>query len=585
MLEDLFQKVKARMGSEDSEKEKVHSKMSVPSDLLFKCPRCQQVTFMDTFRENKMVCPNCRYHGRITVAERLELTVDNNTFREYDRDMRSKNPIRFAGYEKKLEDLSRSTGLNEAAVTGEADIMGEHCVIGVMDSHFMMASMGSVVGEKIARAFERATEKGLPIVLFAASGGARMQEGMVSLLQMAKTSGAAARHSDAGQLYITVLTDPTTGGVTASFASLGDIILAEPKALIGFAGRRVIEDTIRQRLPDSFQSAEFMLEHGFADMICDRDHMRETLSTLMRLHRLSGKAWNNIPSENFAFQGPPPFQGEGKGLTAWQRIQLVREKNRPTVRDYIPMIFDSFIEQHGDRYFGDDSAIMGGVAFFDGRPVTVIGQVKGKNLVENKASNFAMPHPEGYRKALRLMKQAEKFHRPVICLIDTPGAFCGVEAEERGQGEAIARNLFEVMKLKTNVISVVLGEGGSGGALALGVCDELAMLENATYSVVSPRGFASILWRDASREQDAANCAHITAEDLVELGVAEKIIPEAPGGAHMGAEETALNLAGYLRDALARFSNVPMDQLLENRYHKFRKIGEFSEGEAEPDGR
>ncbi len=578
MLEDLFQKVKARMGSEDSDKEKSHSKMSVPSDLLFKCPRCQQVTFMDTFRENKMVCPNCGYHGRITVAERLEITVDNSTFREYDRDMRSKNPIQFFGYEEKLDDLSRTTGLNEAVVTGEADIMGEHCVIGIMDSHFMMASMGSVVGEKITRAFERAAEKRLPIVLFTASGGARMQEGMVSLLQMAKTSGAAARHSDAGLLYITVLTDPTTGGVTASFASLGDIILAEPKALVGFAGRRVIESTIRQRLPDSFQSAEFMLEHGFADMICDRDHMRETLSTLLRIHRL-GRGNPEMASD----AEQPYFQEAtaGKNLTAWQRIQLIREKNRPTVRDYIPMIFDSFIEQHGDRYYGDDSAMIGGVAFFEGQPVTVIGQVKGKNLEENKASNFAMPHPEGYRKALRLMKQAEKFHRPVICLIDTPGAFCGVEAEERGQGEAIARNLFEMMKLQTNVISVVLGEGGSGGALALGVCDELAMLENAVYSVVSPRGFASILWRDASKEQEAANCARITAEDLVELGVAEKIIPEAPGGAHQGAEETALHITDYLRDALERFRGVPIEQLLEGRYHKFRKIGLFSEGTSE----
>ena len=569
MLEDLFQKVKSRMGSDEPDKGR--SKMSVPSDLLFKCPRCQLVTFMDNFRENKMVCPNCNYHGRITVSERLELTVDNNSFHEYDRDMRSKNPIQFPGYGKKLEELSEATGLAEAVVTGEADIMGEHCVIGIMDSHFMMASMGSVVGEKIARAFERATEKKLPIVLFTASGGARMQEGMVSLAQMAKTSGAAARHSDAGLLYITVLTDPTTGGVTASFASLGDIILAEPKALVGFAGRRVIENTIRQRLPDSFQSAEFMVEHGFADMICDRDHMRETISTLLRMHRQGAET---VKINRGNFRAAPA----GKNLTAWQRIQLIREKNRPTVRDYIPGIFDSFMELHGDRYFGDDPAIMGGVGFFEGRPVTVIGQVKGKNLEENKASNFAMPHPEGYRKALRLMKQAEKFHRPIICLIDTPGAFCGVEAEERGQGEAIARNLSEMMTLKTNIISVVLGEGGSGGALALGVCDELAMLENAVYSVVSPRGFASILWRDASREQEAANCARITAEDLVELGVAEKIIPEAPNGAHLGKEETASHIAHYLRDALGRFQDVPTEELLERRYQKFRKIGEFTEG-------
>ena len=288
MLEDLFKKVKNRMGPEEPRRNT--SKMSVPSDLLFKCPRCQQVTWMDAFRENNMVCPNCRYHGRMHVSERLKITVDNGTFHEYDRDMRSKNPIRFEGYERKLEELSAATGLNEAVVTGEAEIMGEKCVIGIMDSHFMMASMGSVVGEKIARAFERATAQRLPIVLFTASGGARMQEGMVSLLQMAKTSGAAARHSDSGLLYITVLTDPTTGGVTASFASLGDIIIAEPKALVGFAGRRVIEDTIRQKLPDSFQSAEFLEEHGFADMICDREHMRETLSTLLRMHRVGEEA-------------------------------------------------------------------------------------------------------------------------------------------------------------------------------------------------------------------------------------------------------------------------------------------------------
>ena len=269
-------------------------------------------------------------------------------------------------------------------------------------------------------------------------------------------------------------------------------------------------------------------------------------------------------------------------LTAWERIQLIREKNRPTVRDYIPMIFDSFMELHGDRNFGDDPAIVGGIAFFEGRPVTVIGQVKGRNLEENKASNFAMPHPEGYRKALRLMKQAEKFHRPVICFIDTPGAFCGIGAEERGQGEAIARNLFELMRLQTNVISIVLGEGGSGGALALGVCDELAMLENAVYSIISPRGFASILWKDASREQEAANCARITAEDLVELGVAEKIIPEAPGGAHLDPEQTAENIAAYLRDALSRFHGIPADQLLQGRYDKFRKIGEFTEGPQDP---
>lgn len=213
-------------------------------------------------------------------------------------------------------------------------------------------------------------------------------------------------------------------------------------------------------------------------------------------------------------------------LTPYERLEVVRHKGRPTVRDYIPLIFDEFIEMHGDRLFGDDRAIIGGIASLNGIPVTVIAQVKGRNLNENKESNFSMPHPEGYRKALRLAKQAEKFKRPVICFIDTPGAFCGVEAEKRGQGEAIARCIMEFMRLRTPVVSVVLGEGGSGGAIALGVCDELAVLENSVYSVISPRGFASILWKDAGKEKEACNIMRITAEDMVELEVAEKIIEE-----------------------------------------------------------
>ncbi|MFT3950485.1 MAG: acetyl-CoA carboxylase carboxyltransferase subunit alpha [Oscillospiraceae bacterium] len=266
-------------------------------------------------------------------------------------------------------------------------------------------------------------------------------------------------------------------------------------------------------------------------------------------------------------------------LTAFERLELIRNRNRPTVRDYIPLIFDDFYELHGDRYYGDDGAVVGGICYFRGTPVTVIAQVKGRNLDENKASNFSMPHPEGYRKALRLAKQAEKFHRPVICLIDTPGAFCGVEAEKRGQGEAIARNLMEFMTLKTQVISIVLGEGGSGGALALGVCDELAMLENAIYSVISPRGFASILWKDAAREKDACNIMKVTAEDLQRLGVCDFVIPEAIGGAHNSAEQTAEFISDYLFAALKRKFEKGIDELLSERYTKFRKIGAFEENE------
>ncbi|MBQ9956051.1 MAG: acetyl-CoA carboxylase carboxyltransferase subunit alpha [Ruminococcus sp.] len=263
--------------------------------------------------------------------------------------------------------------------------------------------------------------------------------------------------------------------------------------------------------------------------------------------------------------------------TAYERLALIRLKERPTVRDYIPLIFTDFYEMHGDRYFGDDGAVIGGIARLHGRPVTVIAEVKGRDINENKKCNFAMPHPEGYRKAMRLAKQAEKFNRPVICFIDTPGAYPGVAAEERGQGEAIARSIADFMTLRTPVISVILGEGGSGGALALGVCDELAMLENAIYSVISPRGFASILWKDATREEEASNIMRITAEDLVELGVAETIIEEPLGGAHNDLDKISENIKEYLSNKISEKCQKDIDVLLKERYTKFRKIGDFIE--------
>ncbi|WP_455249636.1 acetyl-CoA carboxylase, carboxyltransferase subunit beta [Ruminococcus sp.] len=273
-LEDLFRNVTKRFNDDTT----------AEHEPMFKCPRCQQSVPESQFQEQGKVCPNCNYHARLTAAERLRITADKNSFVEYDAGMHSADPLHFPDYAQKVERSQTQTGMRDAVITGECTIKGSRTVLIIMDSHFMMASMGSVVGEKITRAFETATEKGLPVVAFTASGGARMQEGILSLMQMAKTSGAVARHSEAGLLYLTVMTDPTTGGVTASFASLGDIILAEPKVLIGFAGRRVIEGTIRQRLPDNFQLAEFVQEKGFVDMIVERRTMRSTLSHLLKLH-------------------------------------------------------------------------------------------------------------------------------------------------------------------------------------------------------------------------------------------------------------------------------------------------------------
>lgn len=259
-------------------------------------------------------------------------------------------------------------------------------------------------------------------------------------------------------------------------------------------------------------------------------------------------------------------------LTPWEKVKLARMPVRPTGLDYIDKIFENFLEMHGDRYYSEDRAIVGGIAFFGDIPVTIIAQQKGRNTKENIARNFSMPHPEGYRKALRLMKQAEKFHRPIICFIDTPGAFCGLGAEERGQGEAIASNLAEMMLLKTPIISVVISEGGSGGALALGVADKVYMLEHSIYAILSPEGFASILYKDSSKAEQAAKDMKLTAQDLFQFGIIDGIIPEPYGGAHNDYNEMAQNIKSVIETELQALLELPTEELLERRYQKFRMM-------------
>ncbi|GKX31849.1 acetyl-coenzyme A carboxylase carboxyl transferase subunit alpha [Vallitalea longa] len=258
-------------------------------------------------------------------------------------------------------------------------------------------------------------------------------------------------------------------------------------------------------------------------------------------------------------------------MNPWEKVSIARMAERPTSEDYIKLIFDDFLELHGDRLYSDDNAIIGGIGLLEGMPVTIIGQQKGRCTKENIDRNFGMPHPEGYRKSLRLMKQAEKFNRPIICFIDTPGAYCGIGAEKRGQGEAIARNLFEMARLKVPVVSVVIGEGGSGGALALAVSDRVWMLENSIYSILSPEGFASILWKDSKRAKEAAEVMKITADDLLELGIIEKIIKEPDGGAHNSFEEIARELKDNFINEIEKLLEIDQEVLIENRYNRYRK--------------
>ena len=541
----------------------------VPEGLLRKCNKCGGAIIAEDVKKDHYICPKCGGYFRVHARRRIEMVTDEGSFEEWDSDLQGGNPLEYKGYEEKLEKLQEKTGLSEAVITGKAKIDGRETAIGVCDGRFLMASMGEAVGEKIARAVERATEERLPVILFACSGGARMQEGIVSLMQMAKTSAALKYHSDAGLLYISILTDPTTGGVTASFAMLGDVILAEPKALIGFAGPRVIEQTIGQKLPEGFQRAEFLLEHGFLDAIVERPQMKAVLSKILALHE-NGKG-TDFNRKECAQDLVADGRKEEK-LTAWQRVELSRRKDRPVGSDYIDALFTDFVEFHGDRYFADDKAIIGGVARFHGMPVTVIAQAKGRNTKENIERNFGMPEPEGYRKALRLMKQAEKFARPVICLVDTPGAFCGLEAEERGQGEAIARNIYEMSGLKVPVVSIIIGEGGSGGALAMATADEVWMLENSIYSILSPEGFASILWKDSSKAKEAAEVMKLTAENLKAQGIVERVFAEPQTYTVQNMDSVIMQINEAIEEFLMKYGSMSEQELIRHRYERFRNM-------------
>jgi len=539
----------------------------VPEGLLKKCNKCGAAILTEEVKSAGYICPKCQGYFRVHAYERIRMTVDEDSFEEWEKDMEFVNPLEFKGYEEKVKSLKEKTGLSEAVVTGKASIEGNPAVIAVCDGRFLMASMGQVVGEKITRAVERATKEQLPVIIFACSGGARMQEGIVSLMQMAKTAAALKQHSDAGLLYVSVLTDPTTGGVTASFAMLGDVILAEPKALIGFAGPRVIEQTIGEKLPKGFQRSEFLLEHGFIDRIVERKEMRTVLANILQMHQNFKGSVTQSPIQTVEKERQSVQEKD-----AWERVTISRKNDRPVGQDYIRTLFSDFLEFHGDRCYGDDPAIIGGIARFAGIPVTVIAQVKGKSTKENVAHHFGMPSPEGYRKALRLMKQAEKFKRPILLFVDTPGAFCGIEAEERGQGEAIARNLFAMSSMKVPILSVVIGEGGSGGALALAVSDEVWMLENAIYSVLSPEGFASILWKDSKRASEAAAVMKLTAADLKKLGVIEAVIAEP----EVYTEETMQSVVFVLQKKITEFldthCNFSPEELAAQRYERFRKM-------------
>ena len=566
MFRNMFKKTYAKIEPESE-------KIDIPEGLWKKCKICKEPIFAEDVKSNLYTCPKCGGYFRVHAYRRIEMLVDDGSFIEWNKTMPISNPLDFPDYETKLEEERQKSKLNEAVVTGEATIGNVRTAIAVCDARFMMSSMGRVVGEKITAAVEKATKEKMPIIIYSCSGGARMQEGMISLMQMAKTSAALKKHHEAGQLFISFLTDPTMGGVSASFAMLGDIILAEPKALIGFAGPRVIAQTIGTKLPEGFQSAEFLLEHGFIDAIVERSEQRSVLKKILRAHTSGFKKVARQESQDENTEKVAEKRPKVKApKTAWDSVLLSRRPDRPTAKDYIDRMFSFFLELHGDRLSGDDGAIIGGIANYYGKPVMVVAEQKGKSIKENKIRNFGMPNPSGYRKALRLMKHAQKFNMPIICIVDTPGAFCGIEAEEKGQAEAIARALFEMSDMTVPILSVVIGEGGSGGALALAVANEVWMLEHSIYSILSPEGFASILYKDAKKSKEAAEVMKITSKELLALGVIDRVIKENIPLTVDTMDTVIEEMVSNMDDFFEKNSSKSKEEIAEDRYNRFRKF-------------
>ena len=545
-----------------------------------RCPSCEAFVYYKRLRRNLHVCPECNHHFRLRLRERLDMLLDPGSFEELSGDLEPIDALSFSDtkpYSERIAAAQKKSGAKSGALYGKGTLDGYPLIVSGIDFGFIGGSMGSAVGEAITQAAELALAERTPLLVISASGGARMQEGCVSLMQMVKTSQAVGRLYEEGILYMSLLTDPTYGGVSASYATLGDVLIAEPEAHIGFAGPTVIEQTIRQTLPAGFQTAGFLMEHGMLDLVETRENLRRTMRNMLEFHQRAEDARggsdgvSRLPEP----EGAEPLS-DPEALTkrpAWEVVQLSRELERPHTLEYAGLVFDDFLELHGDRAFEDDSAIVGGLARLGELTLMLIGHQKGSNTSEMMERNFGMPEPEGYRKGMRLMRYAAKFGMPIVTLVDTAGAYPGLGAEERGQSNAIAESIMLMSRLPVPTVTVVTGEGGSGGALALAATDRVLMLENSYYSVISPEGCATILFKDAASAPRAAAALRITASDLLGLGIMDAVIPEPEGGAHTDAATAGANLKAALVATLRELLGQTPEQLLKQRYDRFRKFG------------
>ncbi|MBI4506006.1 MAG: acetyl-CoA carboxylase carboxyl transferase subunit beta [Chloroflexi bacterium] len=535
------------------------------------CPGCATALDAQPLYQLYRVCDICHHHFTLPAKERITQLADPGSFHETHRRLAPVDPLSFSDrlpYRERLRQAQQRTGLVDAAVTGTATIGGRPVVLAALDFHFLGGSMGSVVGEKIALAGELALRRRAPLIAATTSGGARMQEGLLSLMQMAKTAGIVARLHAAGVPFISLLAGPVTGGVYASFASLGDLIIAEPGGPIGFAGPRVAAQTAGHDVPDNERSAAALLQRGQIDMVVERPKLRPLLGVVLDL--LGSPYQLQVRDGRVARVRPT-----AAAMTPWQTLQLARHQQRPTACDYIARLCPTFVELHGDRLYADDPAVVCGLADLGGASVVIIGQERGHGA-GNAQRREGHARPEGYRKALRLMRLAGTFHLPVVAFVDTPGADVSLESEQRGLANAIAQCMAQLSELPSPVVAVVIGEGGSGGALALAVANRVLMLEHAVYSVISPEGCAAILFGDATRAEEVAPELHMTAQDGRALGVVDVVVPEPPGGAHLDHDAAAHLLRRVLLPELLALQQQAPSKLVRQRQQKFRAIGRYA---------
>ena len=539
--------------------------------MWIKCESCGRLVFYKDYKDNLYICPRCNHAFMMNPKQRFNLLFDNNDWKKLDLPTVSDDPLEFfdrVAYTERLDDARNDTGANDAVVSADGVIGGIAATVCVLNGFFMMGSMGRAAGDGIIASIEHAIELHQPFIMVTSSGGARMQENILSLMQMARTTVAVNKLHENKIPYIVLLTDPTFGGVTASFAMLGDIHIAESGARIGFAGRRVIEQNIREKLPSNFQTAEYLYEHGMVDMVVSRSELHDKIADVLAV--LTKQPCDAKPISVITPKCDTSKKIRGMGENeAYDKVLLARHENRPHFLDYINGIVDKWTYLAGDRLYGEDSAMGSGIGYWRGIPAVVIGQEQGRTIETRQKHRFGMPNPDGYRKAQRMMKLAEKFGLPLISLFDTAGAFAGREGEERGQSEAIASTISAGLSVKTPYVAVNVGQGGSGGAIAIGTGDRILMLENAIYSVIAPESCASILWKGNKFKAVAAAAMRLTARDMANMNVIDKIVVEPSGGAHTDWQTTMEMLASAVVEQLKELEEIPVNELPARRADKF----------------